>query len=191
MIRIRERVLGIAAVRRLRCKLRRQPDLLGLEQGGLLLGRRVSVERGTHIDPDFPWLIAIGDDTVLSLGVMVLAHDASTRRHLGYTRVAPVSIGARVFIGAGAIVLPGVSIGDDAIVGAGSVVRHDVAAGTVVGGNPAQPLLETAAYLERHRVRMTRRPTWPKRGWTVAGGITPEHKAEMTQVLRSGEAYVE
>jgi maltose O-acetyltransferase len=162
-----------------------------LQRDGLTLGRRVSVERRVHIDPDFPWLIAIGDETVISLGVTILAHDASTRRPLGYTRVAPVVIGARVFIGAGAIVLPGVTVGDDAIVGAGSVVRHDVAAATVVAGNPAAPIVETAAYLDRHRARMRRRPTWPKRGWTVAGGITPDNKREMVQVLRDGEAYVE
>jgi maltose O-acetyltransferase len=178
-------------VQRLVCRARRRPDLARLRREGMTLGRGVTVERDTHIDPDFPWLIAIGDDTVVSLGVMILAHDASTRRHLGYTRVAPVSVGARVFIGAGAILLPGVTVGDDAIIGAGSVVRRDVAAGTVVVGNPAEPTAETSTYLERHRTRMTRRPTWPKRGWTVSGGITADHKREMAQVLRDGEAYVE
>jgi maltose O-acetyltransferase len=187
-------MMGLAevpAVQRIACRLRGRPDLVRLERAGLTLGRRVTAERRVHIDPDFPWLIAIGDETVISLGVIILAHDASTRRPLGYTRVAPVAIGARVFLGAGAIVLPGVTIGDDAIVGAGSVVRRDVADGTVVAGNPAAPLVDTATYLDRHRVQMGRRPTWPKRGWTVAGGITADHKREMVAVLRDGEAYVE
>jgi len=47
-------------------------------------------------------------------------------------------IGRNVWIGAGALILPGVSIGDDAIVGAGSVVTRDVAAGATVVGNPAR-----------------------------------------------------
>jgi acetyltransferase-like isoleucine patch superfamily enzyme len=51
---------------------------------------------------------------------------------------APVSIGARAWIGFGAFVLKGVTIGDGAIVGAGSVVTGDVAPGTVVVGNPAR-----------------------------------------------------
>jgi maltose O-acetyltransferase len=177
--------------RRLLRRLHGWPNLEGLQRDGLRLGRNVFVAGGTHLDPDFCWLIDIGDDTVISLGVMVLAHDASTRRHTGYTRVARVRIGARVFVGAHAIVLPGVTIGDDAVVGAGSLVRHDVPPGTVVAGNPARPLGSTEAYAERHRARMAGRPRWPKRGWTVAGGIDDARKREMREALRDGEAYVE
>jgi maltose O-acetyltransferase len=50
----------------------------------------------------------------------------------------PVSIGRNVWIGGGAIVLPGVTIGDGAIIGAGSVVTRDVPAGATVFGNPAR-----------------------------------------------------
>src|SRR3712207_8603225 len=58
-----------------------------------------------------------------------LAHDASTKLHLGYTKIGEVHIGRRVFLGAGAVVLPDVRIGDEAIVGTGSVVRKDVPSG--------------------------------------------------------------
>ncbi|MET0292557.1 MAG: DapH/DapD/GlmU-related protein, partial [Steroidobacteraceae bacterium] len=51
----------------------------------------------------------------------------------------PIVIGRNVWIGAGALVLPGVTIGDDALIGAGSVVTRDVPAGTTVVGNPARP----------------------------------------------------
>jgi maltose O-acetyltransferase len=50
-----------------------------------------------------------------------------------------VVIGANVWIGGGAIILPGVTIGDDAIIGAGSVVTRDVPAGATVMGNLARP----------------------------------------------------
>jgi maltose O-acetyltransferase len=177
--------------RRLMRRLRGWPNLEGLQRAGLRLGHNVFVAGGTHLDPDFCWLIEIGDDTVISLGVMVLAHDASTRRHVGYTRVARVRIGSRVFIGAHAIVLPGVTVGDDAVVGAGSVVRHDVAPGTVVAGNPAHRISDTEDYAEHHRELLAERPCWPREGWTVAGGITDRNKDAMREALREGEAYVE
>jgi len=50
----------------------------------------------------------------------------------------PVLIGRNVWIGAGAIILPGVSIGDDALIGAGSVVTRDVPAAATAFGNPAR-----------------------------------------------------
>ena len=50
----------------------------------------------------------------------------------------PVTLCNNVWIGAGAIVLPGVTVGENAVVGAGSVVTHDVPPDTVVAGNPAR-----------------------------------------------------
>lgn len=47
-------------------------------------------------------------------------------------------IGRDVWIGGGAIILPGITIGDEAVVGAGSVVTRDVPAGAIVRGNPAR-----------------------------------------------------
>ncbi len=176
--------------RRARLRLRGWPDLEGLERHGLRLGRNVFVGGGTVLDADFAHLIEIGDDTVISLGVMVLAHDASTRRHLGYSRVAPVRIGQRVFVGARAIVLPGVTIGDDAIVGAGSVVTADVAPATVVAGNPARPITSTEQYLERHRRALAQRPRWERTGWTVSGGVSRENQQAMRDALAGGEAFV-
>jgi acetyltransferase-like isoleucine patch superfamily enzyme len=52
----------------------------------------------------------------------------------------PIVIGEWAFIGARALILPGVKIGARAIVGAGSVVRKDVLPGQIVAGNPARVL---------------------------------------------------
>ncbi len=153
------------------------------------MGRNVFVGGGTILDPDFAFLISIGDDTVISLGVIVLAHDASTRRHIGYSRVAPVVIGSRVFIGARAVVLPGVTIGDGAIVGAGSLVRGDVAAGTVVAGNPAQVVATTEEYVARHREALARRPAWSRR-YTTSGGISDAERDQVRAQLQDGEAFI-
>lgn len=55
-------------------------------------------------------------------------------------QTAPIVIGEDVFVGARALVLPGVTVGARAIVGAGSVVTRDVPAGMVAAGNPARVL---------------------------------------------------
>lgn len=86
--------------------------------------------------------VTIGAGTQIGPGVQILTADhprdpAQRARMLEFGR--PVGIGANVWIGGGALILPGVTIGDDAIVGAGSVVTRDVPAGATVMGNPARP----------------------------------------------------
>jgi maltose O-acetyltransferase len=85
--------------------------------------------------------ITIGNRTQIGPAVQIYAADhprdhATRRAHLENGR--PVHIGANVWIGGGAIILPGVTIGDDAIVGAGSIVTRDIPAGATVVGNPAR-----------------------------------------------------
>src|SRR5581483_3106907 len=69
--------------------------------------------------------------------------DPALRRQ-GLENAKPVRIGSNVWIGGGAIVLPGVTIGDDAVIGAGSVVTRDVLPGVTVAGNPARILSRPA-----------------------------------------------
>ena len=87
--------------------------------------------------------ISIGDGVLLGPAVQLYAAthplDAETRRR-GLEYALPISIGDDVWIGGGAIVLPGVTIGDRAVVGAGSVVTRDVPADAVVAGSPARPM---------------------------------------------------
>jgi maltose O-acetyltransferase len=161
-----------------------------LVRQGLTLGERVYIAPGTVIDPRHCWLVSIGDDSVLGPRVHILAHDASTKPHLGYTKIGEVDIGRRVFIGAMAVILPDVRIGDGAIVGAGSVVREDVPAGTVVFGNPAEVICSTDVYLERHRQRMERRPRFGREGFTYQGGITAGNKQVLRDAVRDGTVYV-
>ena len=60
------------------------------------------------------------------------------QRRAGLEFGRPVGIGANVWIGAAAIILPGITVGDDAIIGAGAVVTRDVRPGATVVGNPAK-----------------------------------------------------
>jgi maltose O-acetyltransferase len=91
--------------------------------------------------------VAIGDRTQIGPGVQILTadhpRDPATRAS-GLELGRPVRIGRNVWIGAGAIILPGVSIGDDALIGAGSVVTRDMPAGAVAFGNPARVQASTA-----------------------------------------------
>jgi maltose O-acetyltransferase len=85
--------------------------------------------------------VRIGERTQIGPGVQILAADhprEPARRATGLEFGRPVRIGRNVWIGAGALILPGVSVGDDALVGAGSVVTRDVPAGATVMGNPAR-----------------------------------------------------
>lgn len=85
--------------------------------------------------------VSIGDDCQIGPAVQIYAadhpRDPAVRRS-GLESGKPVKIGRNVWIGGGAIILPGVTVGDDAIIGAGSVVTRDVPAGATVMGNPAR-----------------------------------------------------
>ena len=85
--------------------------------------------------------VTIGDKTQIAPGVQILTADhprSPEVRASGLEFGRPIHIGRNVWIGGGAIILPGVTIGDDALVGAGSVVTRDVPAGATVVGNPAR-----------------------------------------------------
>ncbi len=61
-----------------------------------------------------------------------------TERNSGFEYGKPITIGNNVWLGAGAIINPGVTIGDNVVVGAGAVVTKDIAANQVVAGVPAK-----------------------------------------------------
>jgi len=87
--------------------------------------------------------VKIGRHSMLGPNVQIYCADHHRdpdfrKQHLEIAK--PVTIGDNVWIGGGAIILPGISIGDDAIIGAGAVVTRDVAAGSAVVGNPARPV---------------------------------------------------
>ncbi len=85
--------------------------------------------------------VSIGDKTQIGPNVQILTADHPrdpVEREAGLENGRPISIGRNVWIGGGAILLPGIVVGDDAVIGAGSVVTRDVPAGATVIGNPAR-----------------------------------------------------
>ena len=87
--------------------------------------------------------VRIGDRTQIGPMTQILAadHPRDPESRAAFLEFGqPITIGKDVWIGGGALILPGVTIGDDAIVGAGAVVTRDVPPGQTVAGNPARPL---------------------------------------------------
>jgi maltose O-acetyltransferase len=90
--------------------------------------------------------VAIGDRTLIGPAVQIYTAthplDAVERRSREFAK--PVTIGADVWIGGGAIICPGVTVGDRAIIGAGSVVTKAIPADVIAAGNPARVIRRPA-----------------------------------------------
>lgn len=88
--------------------------------------------------------ITIGDNTIFAPGVKIISANHRQDDHGGWDSAEPVRIGRRCWIGANAVVLPGVSLGDDVIVGAGAVVTKSFPSGSVIAGVPAKLVARNA-----------------------------------------------
>ena len=104
-------------------------------------GRYVYANFGlTLVDDTHIW---VGDNTMFGPNVTVATagHPIEPElRRQGLQYNAPVRIGRNCWIGAGAVILPGVTIGDNVVVGAGSVVTKDLPSDVVAVGNPCRVL---------------------------------------------------
>ena len=109
------------------------------------IGDRVYLNAGCTILDTAP--VRIGAGSMLGPNVQIYCaehHKGIAERRAGLEIAHPVTIGADVWIGGGAILLPGVNVGNGAIVGAGSVVTRDVGTVQSVVGNPARQMGERA-----------------------------------------------
>lgn len=127
---------------------------------GLQIGKNHNIQGECIIDPSHCFLISIGDNVTLAPRVHILAHDASSKYHLGYTRIGKVNIGNNVFIGANSVILPNVNIGDNVIIGAGSVVTHSIPSNYVAAGNPAKIISNITTYLKKRKNEMNASPCY-------------------------------
>lgn len=96
-------------------------------------------------------VIRIGDNALIAPNVQIYTafHPANAKDRFGEpredgsfsfckTRTAPVIVGNNVWIGGGAILMPGVTIGDNVVIGAGSVVTRDIPSDSVACGAPCR-----------------------------------------------------
>ena len=74
-------------------QLIRGDSLYILKKRGLKIGKHFFYGTGSIIDPDCCWHITIGDNVTLSPRVHIIAHDASTKLFLNYTKIGKISIG--------------------------------------------------------------------------------------------------
>jgi len=162
--------------------VRKKTELEILVERGLKIGNNFRMQQGCIIDDSHCWHIEIGDDVTLAPRVHILAHDASTKMHLGYTKIKNVWIGNQVFVGAGSIILPGAKIGNNVIIGAGSVIVGEIPEDTVYAGVPAKFICHTSDYIEKQRKQMNARNCFDE-SFTLRIGLSDEKKRMMKEIV--------
>lgn len=130
--------------------------LLNLKRKGFTHGKNFNMEKGANIDAAFCSSISVGDNVTLAKDVYILAHDASTKKFLGKTKFGKVLLGNNVFVGARAVILPGVTVGDNVIIASCSCVTKSIPSGEVWGGVPAKYIMSTESFLSKHKELMIR-----------------------------------
>jgi acetyltransferase-like isoleucine patch superfamily enzyme len=104
------------------------------------VGKNVFIGRGTEINVCDR--VDIGDDVAIAPGCFLVDHNHGLQKELRISdqpcHSSPIVIGDDTWLGAHAIILPGVTIGPKAVVAAGACVNRDVPPGAIVGGVPAQ-----------------------------------------------------
>jgi carbonic anhydrase/acetyltransferase-like protein (isoleucine patch superfamily) len=167
-------------------RLRGEPNLDRLIAHGLELGVDTHISRPIYIDQLHPWLITIEDHVTIGPYVAIITHDTSLMQHTGQTRLGRVVICKRVYVGVGAILLPGTTVGEDSVIGAGAVVHGQIPPASLAVGNPAKisPVKSVAAW---QRASAAQAPNWDQ-GWTIYSGITEERKREQREALANGRS---
>lgn len=155
---------------------------------GLQIGKNCHILGECIIDPGHCWLISIGNNVTLAPRVHILAHDASTKRILGYTLIGRVIIGNNVFIGAGSIILPNVKIGNNVIVGAGSIVSRTIPDNSVALGTPARIICSYEEFVEKKKKIFSKTPHYSEE--YVIGNITEEKKKQMIEELSNTIGFI-
>lgn len=157
-----------------------------LVKRGLKVGTDFNRQQGCYIDPTHCFLIEIGNNVTFSIRVTVMAHDASTKKILGYTKIGRVTVGNNVFVGANTTILPGVHIGNNVVIGAGSVVTLSIPDNTVALGNPAKVICS----LENYREKWTTEQIFDK-SYRFSKALTTEKILEMREATADGIAFID
>ncbi len=118
---------------------------------GVKIGKNNLIGKG-HWSSE-PYLISVGSHCQLTT-CKIFTHGggcAVRRTHPDFDCFGKVSIGDYVYIGANALIMPGVTIGDNVLIAAGSVVTKSVPSGMVVAGNPAKIICSVEDFYQRNK----------------------------------------
>lgn len=157
---------------------------------GLYLGKNTQIVDECFLDHSHCHLIRIEDNCTIAPKVSFLAHDASTFKFLGYSKIGKIHIQSNCFIGLGAIIMPNVTIGENCIVAAGSVVTKDVPSNSIVAGNPARVLTQTSEYLEKIEALLSEQGNRILDEDYSYERLTPERLAHMRELVDDGIAFI-
>ena len=154
---------------------------------GLEVGVDFNRQQGCYIDPTHCFLIEIGNNVTFSIRVTVMAHDASTKKILGYTKIGRVTVGDNVFVGANSTILPGVQIGNNVIIGAGSIVTRSIPDNMVAAGNPAKVICS----LEEYKAKWMSAEKVFDRSYRFSKALTADKIREMQEATKDGIAFID
>jgi maltose O-acetyltransferase len=157
---------------------------------GMKIGENCSIQPGVTFDYSHCWLIKIGNNVTIAPQAYLLAHDASTKDLINYTKIGNITIEDNVFIGARAIIMPGVTISKNSIIAAGSIVTKSIPEGSIVAGNPARVISTQNSYREKTGNLLTSTKTYDK-NYTLLGRISNQDKEKMYYELINGIGFVE
>lgn len=117
---------------------------------GVKIGKNCSIasrDIGTE-----PYLIELGNHVQITSGVKIFTHGAGwvLRPEIpDFDSFGRVVIGNNVYVGNGAMIMPGVVIGDNVVIGAGAVVTKSIPSGSIVAGNPAKIIGDYLSFKNR------------------------------------------
>ena len=119
---------------------------------GSKIGKNVDIASGVYMEESFAQFITIEDNVDIGPNVIIVAHDSS---YCCFDPEIPiicreVKIKKNAYIGAGAIILPGVTIGEYSIVGAGAVITKDVEPYTIVAGIPGEKIGDAKSRFDKY-----------------------------------------
>lgn len=166
-------------------RLRGEPALKRLCKDGLTIGSDFSCGSHCFFDPSHCFLISIGNNVTFSTRVHLLAHDASTAKLIGYTKIGRIDIGNNVFVGANTTILPGVVIGDNSVIGAGSLVSKDIEPNAVYAGVPARKICSIEEYI--NKIEKIGQEMRFGEEYTMRSSVSEAQKQEMKSKLKKNK----
>lgn len=157
---------------------------------GMMVGENCSIQPQVNFDYSHCNLISIGNNVTIAPQAYLLAHDASTKRILGYTKIGLINIEDNVFIGARALIMPGVTVGKNSIVGTGSVVTKDIPHNSVAVGNPAKVIMSVDEYLKKQEKLLEIYPKFDQRFTIRVGEVNESRIEEMKRKLKDNDGFI-